>query len=758
MNKKKIFSGLKILVILFLVMAISFLVIMQWKSNVIISKVVLMIQNQMQDSMRYDDISLEWLRYFPSAALELDGLRLGSGDHSFIEGGNVDVVLRLFPLLKERIVINKLMISNSTIHISKHKGRWSYDLFKKQEKQLIASAANVATKTDSTAWEALVKELSFENTLIKYDNDEGISFSLNVNEGRIKGDITGELFDAEIEMIAQLEGLKMKEYIQAQPFPFEMSGKYKYDAKAGYQELKNWQIQNNGIELEASGIIRREENHRWMDIHVAWMDANPQVMKALLPAQEIKNWNAYTFSGKSEGQLDIKGISSEKESPHITFSSELKNGSIKFPGEGGHLKSMLLNLAYDNGESKSKKDSYFRANLRSGSFQGNSLKANMQMENLLQPIMDLEITGNMPAGILNLFMDSTAWNFKKGDFDIDHYEIRGLNIKNISTKTLIEKSVTDLTSNHVLFNYNSDEIEIIDGDFSLNEAGQMKLKADEFIWNKAKGEDIIGELVFAEDKVDFKLSGNHCRGEVYTEGTLSGFGAKPVLNADWRVKGIEMKEMLASFENFGQAFITSENLEGKADIWTHTSIPYDAAGNIRQRDVVVRAAIEIKDGELKDLKTLEDFSKYVHLDDLRYIKFNQFRNYMKIEDGRVYMPVIFLQSSAINLSVNGVHSFDHEILYNLKINAGQAAANKLKKIDLLKKLKQARKSGWINLYYVLSGTVGDVKYDQDQKQVISAFEQSSQLKENLRNYLVDRFGHDVYWLEPNEWEDIPEYK
>ena len=62
------------------------------------------------------------------------------------------------------------------------------------------------------------------------------------------------------------------------------------------------------------------------------------------------------------------------------------------------------------------------------------------------------------------------------------------------------------------------------------------------------------------------------------------------------------------------------------------------------------------------------------------------------------------------------------------------------------------------MYFILSGTVDEVKYEQDQKQVVSAFEQSSELKESLRSYLVDRFGHDVYWLEPNEWEDIPEYK
>jgi hypothetical protein len=158
------------------------------------------------------------------------------------------------------------------------------------------------------------------------------------------------------------------------------------------------------------------------------------------------------------------------------------------------------------------------------------------------------------------------------------------------------------------------------------------------------------------------------------------------------------------------------------------------------------------------MKTLEDFSKYVHLDDLKDIRFSQIRNYMKIEDGKVYLPVMFIQSSALNMSVSGIHGFDQKILYNLKLNAGQAAATKLKKTDVKKDLKPAKKSGWINMYFVLEGTTSDVKYQQYRTAVISGFEQSAALKESLRNYLVEKFGYDVYWLEPNEWEDIPEYR
>ncbi|HZV42962.1 MAG TPA: hypothetical protein VFF90_00705, partial [Saprospiraceae bacterium] len=121
-------------------------------------------------------------------------------------------------------------------------------------------------------------------------------------------------------------------------------------------------------------------------------------------------------------------------------------------------------------------------------------------------------------------------------------------------------------------------------------------------------------------------------------------------------------------------------------------------------------------------------------------------------------PVMFIQSSAMNLSISGVHTFDQKISYFLKLNAGQTMANKLRKTDFKKDLKDARKSGWINMYFVLEGSTEDVRYQQYRTAVLAGFEQSSQLKESLRKELVDRFGYDVYWVEPNEWEDIPEYK
>src|SRR3989337_1027484 len=206
MYKKHVFTGLKVLVIFFLVIGIAFLIMIQWKSDTVIRKAVSLIQHRMEDSLIYKDISLEWFRHFPSASLHIDGLNIGKDQKPFIQGGSVDVVLRLFPLLKEKIIINKLIITNCTLHVTKHKGRWTYDLLKKTEEKKDIHKADVSASDDSK-WKALVSQLVFVNTVVIYNNKEGTDFNLYIKDGQIDGNLTGDLFDSEIDISATLDSL-----------------------------------------------------------------------------------------------------------------------------------------------------------------------------------------------------------------------------------------------------------------------------------------------------------------------------------------------------------------------------------------------------------------------------------------------------------------------------------------------------------------------------------------------------------------------
>jgi hypothetical protein len=457
-----------------------------------------------------------------------------------------------------------------------------------------------------------------------------------------------------------------------------------------------------------------------------------------------------------EGNAKVEGKSSAKETPHVSLAAKLKDGEINFLAANEAIKGLTIEVLYDTGTKKPGQTSRAEVIISKNSMLGSGLDGKVIIQNLDNPVYDISLNGSLPSGLLNL-MSVEGLRFEKGTLEISHFELNHFQSGSATFSTFLQRGKASLQADNIKLTYLQNTMEIPNGELEFGD-NKLTLDLDAFTWNKANVTDLKGSVVAHDDALDFDLAGKLCEGSVETKGSVSSMNIRPVSNATWKVTGIEMKQLLESFSNFDQTFITSENLKGKANIWAESTIPFDEKWNMLTEKVLVRSAIDIKDGQLKGMKTLEDFGAYVHIDDLRDIRFNQIRNYMKIENGTVYLPVMFIQSSALNMSISGEHTFDQDILYYLKLNAGQVVANKLKKNDVKKDFKKASKSGWINMYYVLSGTTSVVRYEQYRNAVIAGFEKSSSLKESLRNYLVEKFGYDVYWLEPNEWEDIPEYQ
>lgn len=744
MNTVNFIKALKIAVIALLVMVISLVVVLRWKSDLIMERVMASMQDQLVDSLRYTEAGMDWFSYFPSTAIHISELRLGSGKTPLIKGGSVDIVIRLLPLLKGKIVINSLQVSNSSIHIVQMDGRWSYEVMKKTE------------PTDEDAFSTEVRKLVIDNSRVYYDDGKTLRFKVSISSGEFKGGMENEKLDLDIDMKSTINSLKMDDYVQKEPFPSVFTGHYSFDMKSGLQEYGEWKIENEALQVLADGIILRESDHEIVDMDVSWKKANPELLKKWLPEKMLETLVQYRLSGELEGNAKIEGKSTAKETPHVSLTAKLKDGEINFLAADESIKGLTIEVIYDTGTKKAGQTSMAEVTFSKNSMLGSGLEGKVKIQNLDNPVYDISLSGSIPSGLLNL-MSIHGLHFEKGSLDINHFELNQFQTGTATFSSFLQKGKASLRADNINFTYFKNTIAIPKGDLEFGD-NKLSLNLDAFTWNKANVTDLKGSVVSHEYALDFDLTGKLCEGNVETKGSVSGTNLRPVSNATWKATGIEMQQLLESFSNFDQTFITSENLKGKANIWAESAIPFDEKWNMITNKVLVRSAIDIKDGQLKGMKTLEDFGTYVHLDDLRDIRFNQIRNYMKIENGTVYLPVMFIQSSALNMSISGEHTFDQDILYFLKLNAGQVAANKLKKNDVRKDFKKASKSGWINMYYVLSGTTSIVRYEQYRNAVIAGFEKSSSLKESLRNYLVEKFGYDVYWLEPNEWEDIPEYQ
>ncbi|HEX5113242.1 MAG TPA: AsmA-like C-terminal region-containing protein [Saprospiraceae bacterium] len=746
MTKEKLIRGFKICVIIVLVFCITLVSLVHWKSDWIISKVLSNVQGQLSDTLVYQSVHMDAFSHFPCVAVQLDQISLGSGRHPLIKHGNADVVIRLLPLFRNNIDIDRIQVEHAEIHIAHSRNKWSYEVLKKTE-----------AGAESKSWKTLVHQIELNQSIIIFSDPEtALQFQLTLGHASFVGQIDPDRLDINMDADAVLDSLVSTDYSLPESFPVNLKGRYVFDFKNETQEYHDWILESNSISMQANGKIVTNENDEIIEMKGSWSAAKMDEIRKWLPKKVRATWKDYSFWGESEGQFEIQGTSSKTKSPAIVLEGILKGGGFKSVSSKQEIKNIDLRFEYHshNGKYNQQSTLYLLANKKT--VLGDDLKGEVMIVNLEKPVVDLSLKGNMPATLLNL-ASIPGLSVEGGEFDIHEFSIQQFRATDQPVQQLLKKGIIQFHSKEFKSTYLNNPIEWNNAKFTSSSSA-MKFDFDVLTWSKATGKEIDGNLTLEGDEIQFAFKGSLSEGHVESQGTLTTLSPRPVFDATWIVKDINIEDLLASFSNFNQTFITSENLSGRATVWAVTTIPMDDKWNIREKEVTSKCALEIHSGRLKNLKTLEDFSDYVHIEDLQDIRFSDLRNYLKIEGGKVYLPVVFIQSSAMNLSISGVHGFDQKITYFLKLNAGQAVANKLRKTDFKKDLKAARKSGWINMYFVLEGSTSNVLYQQNRNAVINGFEQSTQLKESLRKELVDRFGYDVYWLEPNEWEDIPEYK
>ncbi len=283
--------------------------------------------------------------------------------------------------------------------------------------------------------------------------------------------------------------------------------------------------------------------------------------------------------------------------------------------------------------------------------------------------------------------------------------------------------------------------------------GTFKARIAEFNYNKVEGENFRGNVAFDNNELLVKGNLDAMDGAFKLDGKIF-FEDKPYMKAEVEMAGIDVKEFFRQCENFGQEVVQSKHLKGDLQSQLLVNAYWKNDGTFLYDKLNVLGAINITQGELIDFAMLYDFADYVKIQDLKHIKFENMQNWLEVSKGQVHIPVMFLQSNAMNLTLSGDHTFDNKINYNLKINAGQVLVNKFKKYNKDMDSHKADRNGWFNLYYRIFGNTTKYKVVQDKRTVKRHFANSEHHKREIRVTLLREFGNTTKDIkEPIAWGD-----
>lgn len=149
-----------------------------------------------------------------------------------------------------------------------------------------------------------------------------------------------------------------------------------------------------------------------------------------------------------------------------------------------------------------------------------------------------------------------------------------------------------------------------------------------------------------------------------------------IIKSTLHVSDIDINKAFSSFNNFRQTFIKSENLKGKLTGNVTLLAPLDSIYDFIMPSIVAETHLVIYDGRLLNFAPVESLSDYLDLDELKDISFSRMENDLIINNSTVSLPKMLINSSAVNFTVYGTHSFSGDYTYHLRLLLSEVLSRK----------------------------------------------------------------------------------
>lgn len=287
--------------------------------------------------------------------------------------------------------------------------------------------------------------------------------------------------------------------------------------------------------------------------------------------------------------------------------------------------------------------------------------------------------------------------------------------------------------------------------------GRFEADVEEWNYGEIEGEDFRGQLIFTPRRLDVVGLTTAMDGELKLDGSVF-FEALQRVEGRISCNGVDVEQFFAQSENFGQEVLTSDNIEGEMDAKLFIQAYFDELGEFDYDKLVVKAGISIGQGELNDFEMLENFAFALKAGDLERVRFTKLQNYFEIEQQTLYIPLMFIQSSALNLEISGNHTFNNFLDYYVRVNAGQALTNKIKRHDDALEVLPARRNGFFNVYYTIYGPLEQYAVESNKRAVKDDFRRSLTRKGRIKQALEAVFSEPIELVDevPAESADVEE--
>lgn len=186
--------------------------------------------------------------------------------------------------------------------------------------------------------------------------------------------------------------------------------------------------------------------------------------------------------------------------------------------------------------------------------------------------------------------------------------------------------------------------------------------------NNFVARNVSGSYFVSNDRINSRnLSGEACDGLFSGDFAMVRQNSNSMqLSTNLSASGVDINKLFLSFDSFDQPYITHNNIAGK--LRTDLSLSFAMSnGKLLLPSIAMVADVRVENGVLTDVEQLRQLSRFIALEELQTIRFQTLTNTIQISDQRVLIPQMDINSSALNLSLSGIHHFDGRYDYLFQV-------------------------------------------------------------------------------------------
>jgi hypothetical protein len=269
---------------------------------------------------------------------------------------------------------------------------------------------------------------------------------------------------------------------------------------------------------------------------------------------------------------------------------------------------------------------------------------------------------------------------------------------------------------------------------------------DELMVKKFHASQVTGELIYKPRRLSIsRLNLHSMQGQIDAEGILEQqqnwqFLVKSIS----KVSDIDITGVFASFGNFGQDFIMDKHIRGELSGMVNFSAGLNEKMKIKKETILADCDIVIQDGELTGFEPMRKLSGFIDVEELEDIKFSTLTNQIFIRNEEVIIPKMDINSSAFDLTGSGLHGFDKNFTYKVKVSLSELLSKKAKKPDKRESefgVIEDDGLGRVFIYLIIEGSDQDTEVRYDRRGAVQNIkDQFKEEKKELREILNEEFG------------------